>query len=338
MNQKGDFIGVFDSGVGGISVLRHLRKLLPNERFLYYGDSANAPYGRRTTAQVEALTLAAAEKMMAFGLKALVVACNTATAAAIHTLRQTYPELIVVGIEPALKPAVDQFPTGRIGVMATQVTLREEKFDSLMHRYENTAIITKIPAPGLVELVETGKADAPETEALLSEILSPYAGKLDALVLGCTHYPLATGAVRKVLGPRIVLLDGGEGTARETHRRLQEAGLLEEGEGCVQMENSSGQQLPDWNCNTQTSNDKGLINIMYLDMTGGKNAFSKELLAEDYNVVLRLKFRLRGSVRPGDVLDLIVEDAVFAASDEAQSLAMTTDTLKVKNGRLVIGE
>ena len=103
-------------------------------------------------------------------------------------------------------------------------------------------------------------------------------------------------------------------------------------------ENSSGQKLPDWSCNVQNSNDTGSINIMYLDMTGGKNAFSKELLADDYNVVLRLKFRLRGSARPGDVLDLIVEDAVFAASDETQSLAMTTDTLKVKNGRLVIGE
>jgi len=239
MNQKGDFIGVFDSGVGGISVLRHLRKLLPNERFLYYGDSANAPYGRRTTAQVEELTLAAAEKMMEFGLKALVVACNTATAAAIVALRKTYPELIVIGIEPALKPAVDQFPTGRIGVMATQVTLREEKFDDLMRRCGETATIVKIPAPGLVDLVEAGKADTTEAETLLSEILSPYAGKLDALVLGCTHYPLAISAVRKVLGPRIVLLDGGEGTARETQRRLTQADLLYEGPGKVLWQNSA---------------------------------------------------------------------------------------------------
>lgn len=239
MNQKGDYIGVFDSGVGGISVLRHLRKLLPNERFLYYGDSANAPYGRRSTAQVQELTLAAANKMMEYGLKALVVACNTATAAAIHALRQTYPDLIVIGIEPALKPAVDQFPGGRIGVMATQVTLREEKFDSLLHRYENAATITKIPAPGLVELVESGKADTNEAEALLSDILSPCAGKLDALVLGCTHYPLAVGAIRKVLGPRIVLIDGGEGTARETKRRLEQAGLLHNGPGEILWQNSA---------------------------------------------------------------------------------------------------
>ena len=120
--------------------------------------------------------------------------------------------------------------------------------------------------------------------------------------------------------------------------RLEFLGVEEGNIFILSDENSAGQKLPDWSCNVQNSNDTGLINIMYLDMTGGKNAFTKELLAEDYNVVLRLKFRLRGSVRPGDVLDLIVEDAVFAASDETQSLAMTADTLKVKNGRLVIGE
>ena len=239
MNQKGDFIGVFDSGVGGISVLRHLQKLLPNERFLYYGDSANAPYGRRATAQVLALTLAAAEKMLKFGVKALVVACNTATAAAIHALRQTYPELIIVGIEPALKPAVDQFPGGRIGVMATEVTLREEKFDALLRRYENAAAIFKIPAPGLVELVETGRAGSSDAEALLSTILGPYISKLDALVLGCTHYPLAAGAIRTVLGPRVVLIDGGEGTARETKRRLEQANLLHNGPGEILWQNSA---------------------------------------------------------------------------------------------------
>ena len=120
--------------------------------------------------------------------------------------------------------------------------------------------------------------------------------------------------------------------------RLEFMGVEEGNIFILSDENSTGQKLPDWSCNVQNSNATGRINVMYLDMTGGKNAFSKELLADDYNVVLRLKFRLRGSVRPGDVLDLIVEDAVFAASDEAQSLAMTTDTLKVKNGRLVIGE
>jgi len=120
--------------------------------------------------------------------------------------------------------------------------------------------------------------------------------------------------------------------------RLEFLGVEEGNIFILSDENSTGQKLPDWSYNVQNSNDTGLINIMYLDMTGGKNAFTKELLADDHNVVLRLKFRLRGSVRPGDILDLILEDAVFATSDEPQSLAMTTDTLKVKNGRLVIGE
>ncbi len=120
--------------------------------------------------------------------------------------------------------------------------------------------------------------------------------------------------------------------------RLEFLGVEEGNIFILSAENSTGQQLPDWSCNVKNSNDTGLINIMYLDMTGGKNAFTRELLAEDYNVVLRLRFRLRGSVRAGDVLELILEDAVFAASDEKESLAMTTDTLKAKNGRLVIGE
>lgn len=236
MNQKNDYIGVFDSGVGGISVLRQLKKCLPNERFLYFGDSANAPYGKRTTAQVQELTLAAAEKMMAFGLKALVVACNTATSAAIRTLREKYPDLIVIGIEPALKPAVDQFPDGYIGVMATDVTLREEKFNDLLRRFEAGATIVKISAPGLVELVEAGKADS--ADSLLEDILAPYKN-LDALVLGCTHYPLAAASLRRLLGPRTVLIDGGEGTARETKRRLAEAGLLSDGPGEILWKNSA---------------------------------------------------------------------------------------------------
>lgn len=239
MSGKEDYIAVFDSGLGGISVLRHLRRLMPGERYLYFGDSANAPYGSRPTAQVRDLTLAAAETLMGEKpLKALVLACNTATAAAVKELRRKYPQLIVIGIEPALKVAADHYPGGRIGVMATEVTLREEKFDTLLHRFDENCSITKIPMPGLVQLVEAGKADSPETDALLRQLLAPHIGKLDAVVLGCTHYPLAAKAISRVLGEQVVLLDGGDGTARETRRRLQEAGLLEEGSGELIMKNS----------------------------------------------------------------------------------------------------
>lgn len=237
MHSKKEYIAVFDSGVGGISVLRELVKLMPDEHYLYFGDSANAPYGDRPTEQVRSLTLEAARLLLSRGVKCLVVACNTATAAAITQLRQTYPDTIIIGIEPALKVAADRFPQGRIGVMATQVTLREEKFAHQLERFPHVAI-DLIPAPGLVELIEAGKANAPEAEALLRTILAPYAGKLDALVLGCTHYPFVKNTVRRILGDDIALLDGGEGTARQTKRCLEQAALLREGDGSVQIENS----------------------------------------------------------------------------------------------------
>ena len=242
MKERNNYIAVFDSGVGGISVLRHLLRLMPGERYLYYGDSANAPYGSRTTEEVRHLTLAATEKILTdYPVKALVIACNTATAAAVKDVRKKYSDLIVIGIEPALKLAADHFPGGRVGVMATEVTLREEKFDRLLHRFPNCRV-EKIPAPGLVQLIEAGKIDEEETQALLEQVLGPYAGKLDALVLGCTHYPFVSQAIAKVLGPDVKLLDGGDGTARETKRRLAKAELLENGEGEMIFVNSAGDQ------------------------------------------------------------------------------------------------
>lgn len=235
--MNSDYIAVFDSGVGGLSVLRELLKIMPNERYLYFGDSANAPYGTRSTEEVRQLTLAAAEKLVKRGIKALVVACNTATSAAIEQLRAQYPNLIVVGIEPALKLAADTFPGGNIGIMATQVTLREEKFHALCHRVAEDCRLFPIPAPGLVELVESGKADSPEMDAFLENLLAPYRGKLQALVLGCTHYPFAEKAIAKVL-PGTALLQGGAGTAQQTRRRLEQQGLLHTGPGEILLENS----------------------------------------------------------------------------------------------------
>ena len=236
-----DYIAVFDSGVGGLSVLRHLFARMPNERYLYYGDSANAPYGTKTKEEVRALTFEAVKMLMQQGIKALVVACNTATSAAINDLRKAYPHLIIIGIEPALKLAADRYPGGKLGVMATPMTLREEKFALLMERFAENNEIYKIPAPGLVELIESGKADSAETEALLGQLFAPYP-PLDALVLGCTHYPFASRAIARVLGPDVVLLDGGEGTARETQRRLERAGLLHEGPGQIKLLNSANSQ------------------------------------------------------------------------------------------------
>lgn len=237
MHTKDESIAVFDSGVGGISVLQELLTLMPRENYIYFGDSANAPYGTRTTEEVRQLTLAAAETLLGRRVKALVVACNTATTAAIDALRQTYPDTIIIGIEPALKLAADNFPHGKVGVLATPVTLREEKFAHLADRFPQMTV-SPIPLPGLVELIEGGCPDA-EIEAFLRPVLEPYAGKLDAVVLGCTHYPFAAGSIRKILGKNTAILDGGAGTARETKRRLAEAGLLHNGTGRVSLENSS---------------------------------------------------------------------------------------------------
>ena len=241
MRKKNLPIAVFDSGLGGISVLKELMALMPQEQYIYFGDSANAPYGTRTTEEVRVLTLSAAAMLYERGIKALVVACNTATAAAIEQLREEYTDIVVIGIEPALKVATDRFPRGHVGIMATQVTLREEKLEHLVCRFPD-ATVERIPAPGLVELVEQGKAESPETDALLRKILAPYIGRLDAIVLGCTHYPFVKDAVRKVLGDEVIIVDGGEGTARHTKRCLEERGWLREGEGSLKMENSSGKQ------------------------------------------------------------------------------------------------
>ncbi len=238
MNQRHDYIAVFDSGVGGISVLRQLKKRMPNERYLYFGDSANAPYGTKSSQEVRHLALAVARRLVEQGVKALVVACNTATAVAIDTLRKTYPDLIVVGIEPALKTGADKYPGGHIGVMATPVTLEGEKFQRLLERFSGRCRVSLISAPGLADLVEAGKQNGPEGETLLRGLLEPYRGKLDALVLGCTHYPFARETIQKVLGRETELLDGGEGTAAQTMHLLQERGLLYEGPGQVVFQNS----------------------------------------------------------------------------------------------------
>ncbi len=239
MAQKRDYIAVLDSGIGGISVLRQLVKLLPEERFLYFGDSANAPYGDRPDSEILTLTLAAAEHILTRPVKALVVACNTATAVAVQTLRQRYPQLIVVGIEPAVKLAADRYPGGTVGMLSTSATLRSDRVTRLMEQHADRCRFIPLAAPELALLVEQGKANSEESLVLLNRLLLPYRKELDAVVLGCTHYPFAAETIRKCLGPEIPMLDGGPGTAARTRNLLAEADLLSDGPGELIIENSS---------------------------------------------------------------------------------------------------
>ena len=240
MEKRDQPIVAFDSGGGGVSVLRALVRELPGEDFVYFGDSANAPYGPRPTEEIRALTLEALTRLKAeTDFKAAVIACNTATSAAIGDLRAAWPELPVIGIEPALKPAANRHPGGTVVVLATETTLREEKFAALTRRMGDRCRIVGLACPELVEFVERGETESPDLENYLRRVLEPWR-EADAVVLGCTHFPFAAAALGRVLSPATELLDGSFGTARNTRSQLAERSLLREtGEGSVTFRNSS---------------------------------------------------------------------------------------------------
>ncbi len=235
-------IAVFDSGVGGISVLKNLVEIMPHEDFIYYGDSANAPYGTKTLEEVRKLTCEHARNLLIDQkAKGLVVACNTATSAAVRILREKYPDIPIVGIEPAVKPAVLFKEQPRVLVMATPMTIREEKFKKLMDKYSSQGQIIPLPCPGLMNFVERGDLYGDDVKQYLEELLYEYThNEVDAVVLGCTHYPFVRKLIQEVLGENVRVFDGGPGTAREMKRRLAEKDLLEKGDktGTVEFQNS----------------------------------------------------------------------------------------------------
>lgn len=233
-------IGVFDSGLGGISVLRELYQIMPNEDYIFFGDSKNAPYGTKSVEQVCNLSEKIVQDLIKRDVKAIVIACNTATSAAASYLRQEYPDLPIVGLEPAVKPAVLHRSDSRVLVMATPLTLKEEKFNKLMQRFTDQAEIIKLPAPKLVEFVEKGELSSPELFVYLEEILAPYKQKVDAVVLGCTHFPFAKEAIQTVIGSDVYIVDGGAGAARELRHLLELNGLRRKTltQGKITFENS----------------------------------------------------------------------------------------------------
>jgi glutamate racemase len=220
-------IGVFDSGVGGLSVLLEIRRRLPAESLIYAADSGYAPYGERPAADIRARSLELADFLRGQGAKAIVVACNTATAAAASALRETWPELPVIAMEPAVKPATAATRSGTVGVLATVGTLASARFAALLDNFGHGVEVVTRPGVGLVEAVERGELDTPQTRALLEEHLAPLlAAGADAIVLGCTHYVFLRPMIERIVGPSVKVIDTGAAVVRQLERRLRETSLL----------------------------------------------------------------------------------------------------------------
>ena len=235
LNSFDGYIGVFDSGVGGISVLKELTQLLPHENFIFYGDSANAPYGEKPTEEVYALVSKIAASLVDQGVKAIVVACNTATSVAINRLRQDYPQIPIIGMEPAIKLAAMKQPHHNILVMATPVTLRLDKYQQLSNKLQDISKFIPVACTGLAKRIEQGNLDGDDLKELLHKLLSSYIGNVDCVVLGCTHYPFIKKQIRQILGD-LPFYDGNMGTAMELRRRLEANHLLNTSEHFGEVE------------------------------------------------------------------------------------------------------
>ncbi len=223
-------IAVFDSGVGGLSVLRPLRALLPHEDLIYLADQAHVPYGPRPAAQIQTFSHSMTRFFLEQGAKCVVVACNTATAAALDHLRASFPQAPFVGMEPAVKPGAAATRTGKVGVLATAGTFESQRYASLMARFARDVTLYEDPCTGLVPLIEAGHLDGDHTRALLESCIRPMldAG-VDTLVLGCTHYPFVLPLIRTIADPDIHIIDPAPAVARQVRRVLQKRDLLKPG-------------------------------------------------------------------------------------------------------------
>ncbi|WP_461206560.1 glutamate racemase [Clostridium sp. DL1XJH146] len=220
-------IGFFDSGVGGLSVLKEAIKILPNEDFIYFGDSKNAPYGTKSLEEVKKLSFDAVKYLISKNVKAIVVACNTATSASINDLRLEFKSIPIIGIEPALKPATKLNIKGPIVIMATPMTLSEKKFKNLLKKYNKNSEIIPLPCARLVEFIEDGITEGKELNVYLKEKLAPLKQhSISSVVLGCTHYPFVKKEIKNIVGDSIPLIDGGKGTAKQLKHKLTTLDIL----------------------------------------------------------------------------------------------------------------
>jgi glutamate racemase len=226
MSQSQAPVGIFDSGVGGLSVLREIRQLLPHESLLYVADSGHVPYGEKSPEYIRERCVLITEHLLAQGAKALVLACNTATAAAAAELRERYPDLPIVGMEPAVKPAAAATRSGVVGVLATTGTLKSARFAALLDRFANDVRVVTQPCPGLVECIEAGELQAPATRELLQGYVAPLLAEgCDTLILGCTHYPFLRPLLHSLVPESVSLVDTGAAVARQLQRLLDQHDL-----------------------------------------------------------------------------------------------------------------
>lgn len=219
--QKAGAIGVFDSGVGGLSVLRHIREVLPNERLIYVADSGHVPYGEKSKEYIEERSLLISRFLQQQGADAIVIACNTASAAAAMSLRSQF-SIPIIAMEPAVKPAVAATRGGVVGVLATTGTLASARFAALLERYAGEVEIITQGCPGLVEQVEKGELNSVQTRKLIVQYTEPLLARgADTLILGCTHYPFLAPLIGGVVGKQVALIDTGAAVARQLQRRLE---------------------------------------------------------------------------------------------------------------------
>jgi len=219
-------IGVFDSGVGGLTVLRQIQAILPSEKLIYLADQAHVPYGPRSDQEVQRFTLEISRFLLDLDAKMIVAACNTASAAALEYLREARPDIPFVGMEPAIKPGAVETHNGRVGVLATVGTFDSQRYANLMTRFATQITVYEDSCPGLVEQIEAGELDSPETRRILSEALNPMTDEgVDTLVLGCTHYPFVLPAIKQLSGTGVLVIDPAPAVARQARRVLKERSL-----------------------------------------------------------------------------------------------------------------
>jgi len=232
MSLQENPIGIFDSGVGGLSVLREVRALMPQENIIYFGDQGHVPYGPRPMMQIQDFSEAITRFLLAQNAKIIVVACNTASAAALKYLRETFPAVQFVGMEPAVKPAAEKTQTGKVGVLATPATFQGALYASVVERFANGVELFQNTCNGLVQQIERGNLNGDETKKILEDALHPMLEKnIDTVVLGCTHYPFVIPLIERIVGENVRVIDPAPSVAKQV-KRLVEAG---------EMANQSGQ-------------------------------------------------------------------------------------------------